>query len=474
MAESSERNVNEAYTQFSKNSRSGVVRFSELERSSEIDSHRHDQLSHSSERNGQPVEPILQNVAHCGIVGVPAQAHPGSGGKFEENVYQPQNGAINDHDAAHYGAIAPVIAEANPHEVQQIQPHDRLPEDPATVSSRVKYTYVGLLLSIIIIMSIVVAVIIWVAIFTSGIYSPYISYTCIMAVALSILVCVAAPACVRCSRRVDGEPRQWCSAKFTLYVSVFLAASFLFVGTSLVGVMQIVFTTECPYDIDITSSKQQLQAWGSVIGIISFLTAIVCFFVATVTIRTCYKDRSRKCSNFCAKMFVFQVLIYLSSILTFVVTTYSSFSHTQNSSDFDNYNDFILPLTVSVIGGGVFGILLLCLTFAGPALCILEAERHRDFTKISGIYMIVVSLLATSGSFAVGVVMIVLTSHIFKIDTQSYVNYDCLSWHITSSIAMSLFSALLNLSVACLGLVSFVFGCYAVRSQNARQWDNNH
>ena len=126
----SERN---AYTQFSKNSRPGVVRFSGLERSSEIHSHRHDQ-PRSSEMNGQPVEPILQNVAHCGNVEVPAHAHPGSGGKFEENEYQSQNGAVNDRDAAYYGAIAPVIAEAN-HEVRHIPHHDRLPEYPALVSS---------------------------------------------------------------------------------------------------------------------------------------------------------------------------------------------------------------------------------------------------------------------------------------------------------------------------------------------------
>ena len=204
-----------------------------------------------------------------------------------------------------------------------------------------------------------ILVLTWVAVLTSGAYSTYISYTVILAVTLSILVCVAAPACVRCSRQVDGEPRQCCSAKFTLYVSVFLAASFLFVGTSLVGVMQIVFTTECPYDIDITSSKQQLQAWGSVIGIISFLTAILCFFVAIATIRTCYKDCSRKCSNVCVKMFVFQVILYLSSILTFVVTTDSSFSQSDHDNSF-----YVLPV---IVGGGVLGILLLCLMFAGPA-----------------------------------------------------------------------------------------------------------
>ena len=465
VAESSaERNANETYTQFSKNSRPGVVRFSGLERSSEIHSHRHDQ-PHSSEMNGQPVEPILQNVAYCGIIGVPAHAHPGSGGKFEENVYQPQN------DAAHYGAIAPVIAEANPHEVQQIRRHDRLPEDPAPVSSRVKYTYTGLLLSFIIVMSIVALVIIWVAMFTSGIYSTYISYTVILGVALSILVYVALPACVYCSRRVDGEPRQWCSAKFTLYVSVFLAASFLFVGTSLVGVMQIVFTTECPGTRYITSSTQQLQAWGSVIGIISFLTAIVCFFVATVTIRTCYNDHSRKCSNVCVKIFVSQLLLYLSGILTFVVTTYSSFSQAERSI-YDN-SFYILPVIVSSIEGGVLGILLSFLMFAGPALCMLDAERHRHFTKVSRIYMIVISFLVIAGYFAAGVIMVILSSHISRLDASKINYYDCMSWRKTPSLAMSLFSALLNLGVACLGLISFIFGCYGVRSPNV-QWNNDY
>ena len=471
VAESSaERNANETYTQFSKNSRPGVVRLSGLERSSEIHSHRHDQ-PHSSERNGQPVEPILQNVAYCGIIGDPAHAHPSSGGKFEENVYQPQNGAVNDHDAAHYGAIAPVIAEANPHEVQQIRRHDRLPEDPAPVSSRVKYTYTGLLLSFIIVMSIVALVIIWVAMFTSGSYSTYISYTVILGVALSILVCVALPACVRCSCRVDGEPRQWCSAKFTLYVSVFLAASFLFVGTSLVGVMQIVFTTECPGATYITSSTQQLQAWGSVIGIISFLTAIVCFFVATVTIQTCYKDHSRKCSNVCVKIFVLQLLLYLSSILTFVVTIYSSFSQAEGSN-YDN-SFYILPVIVSSIEGGVLGILLSFLMFAGPALCMLEAKRHRHFTKVSRIYMIVISFLVIAGYFAAGVVMVILSSHISRLDASKVYFYDCISWHKTPSLAMSLFSALLNLGVACLGLISFIFACYGVRSPNV-QWNNDY
>ena len=412
--------------------------------------------THSPPNSMMPVPAHSQTNS---VMPVPACFQPDSG--FSGCIPHPQN-QVRDEPAVEQDNIAPRITDTKGG--NNYSQRARLLQD-RSVPLRLKYASAcaGLFLTGIIIL--LLLIFIWVATITTGIYVPIISYSTSVGVTLSILVCITLPACIRCLKaESDGEPRRCCYAKCTLYVSVFLAVSFAFVGASIVSLLQIVFTIECSNSPDIISSKPRAQAWGSIIFIFSVFAAIFCFFVAIMTIWKCYKDSSRKCSNFCVKMFILQVLLHLSSCLTLAITMYSSLSQTENAAGtrFDVYNN--LGVAVSSIGGGVVGIPIFCLIFISPILCILEATKHQYSIKISGIYMIFISLVVTAGSFAAGIVLLILISHISHIDGPYY---GCLTWHKTPSIVMSALSAVLNLCVAGLGVVSFVFGCYGLWSRNA-------
>ena len=397
------------------------------------------------------VMPVPAHSQPNSVMPIFSHSQPNSG--FSDCIPHRQNQDRNEH-AAEQGNIASRARVAHHNDGKRCA---RLSQG-RSISLKLKYASAGLLLSGVIVMTIVLLIMMWVATSTSDldITTLLSSYTVFVGVTLSILVCVALPACVR-YLKVNGEPRGRCSAKLTLYVSVFLAVSFAFFGATIVSLLQIVFTTECSNSEYRRPSKQGVQAWGSIIFIFSIFTAVFCFFVATITIWAYYKDGSRKYSNFCVKMFVLQVLLHLSSILTLAMTAYTSLS---------TYLSTVLVVVVTNIEGGVVGILLLCLIFAGPILCILESTKHRYFTKISGIYMAFISLVVTAGSLAASIVLIVLIST-SRTSQSDGPYYDCLYWHRTPGIVMSVLSVVLNLCVACLGLVSFVFGCYGLWSRNA-------
>ena len=430
--------------------------------------HRHLHVP-STGRNSMDFEPIFANLPLSATTNTPFRE-----GRCHES--QNQVSKTNPNVAYNYGATAPVIMTAT-NAINQHSPNYRVQEARVCSSPMKCYIwFAGLFIFCIVIMNIVSFILVWILFFVYFQFSTFISYTIMIGTSFIILACVALPACICLSKysQTDSESRSCCSVKFVLYVSVFLAFSFAFVGTSITGVLQVVSTTQCATENEAGITDSELVASSN--SVISLLSAILCFFVATITICTCYKDRSRKCSNFCVKMFILQVLLYLTSTIAIVVTSYSLFFNIIYANfSFSDMNKYQFDITAAVIapsiGGGVLGILILFLMPCGPLLCSLEAQGDRQlFTKTSGIYMMGSSILVMAEKFVAAVIMITLVSHMSTIDTQYSTDlyYDCWSWHKTPSIAMALFSAFLNIGVVYLGLVSFVFGCYALCFPNAQ------
>ena len=282
-------------------------------------------------------------------------------------------------------------------------------------------------------------------------------YTIDLGLYFLIIIFVIVPSSLLIRFRASHEEIiSCCSVKCTLYVATIIAASFAFLGSSFVGLMQIFLTTECvKYDHtdDVVKIKVPVQyPIGSIVSALNLLLAMLCLLVSIFTVVTCYKDRSRHVSNQCLGVFVLQMLIIISNLLAFALSIYYVLILLT-----------ILTLSASVIIAFVIFAFLLCSSTAGPILCLLEKNGYRNFNQVSGIYTIVVSAFTVVGNIIAGVLIIVST--IITLTSSSSIDYDydnCSVWHLSAILAWALITGFMNFFVVCIGILSFCFGCYSL------------
>ena len=267
---------------------------------------------------------------------------------------------------------------------------------------------------------------------------PVFSYSILWLLFFIMLIFVAAPSSLVLRFQPNSEARSFCSAKCTLYVAVFIAAMFVLTGASVAGLLQIFFTTQC---------SNSMVPIGSILPVLNLLITTLCIFVAIFSMLMCYRDHSRKSSNLCVGVFIFQILIFNSEVVAFVLSIYT-FATSLYVFDIE------LWLGAFSIAAVVIVILPLCSCISGPILCNLDANKHRHFNKVGGIYLIILSICIVAVNVIAVILMFVSTSASSVPDRTYY--YDCYSWHPSATSALSLISAFMYFVVTCIGFYLFV------------------
>ena len=347
--------------------------------------------------------------------------------------------------------VGPPIPEINDHEARQGEVQPTMPE-----RSKLRYVILFLFAFVlcIAIMGCISLSLAFVFYNNAG-DGPAISYSVFCGLFFIILIFVAAPSSLVLCFQPNSEPRSFCSAKCTLYVAVFLAATFMLTGASFAGILQIFFTTQC---------SNSMVPIGSIFSVLNLFIATLCIFVAIFIISTCFKDRSRKSSNLCVGVFFLQVLIFNSETVAFFLSLY-----TYISIFVENFPDSIANKIVLafVLAGVVITALLLCSCIIGPILCILDSYKHRHFNKVGGIYFTTLSIGIAGGiNIIAAILMFVstpsLTASSVPDTTMSY--YGCYPWHPRAILALSLISGFMHFVVTCVGLFSVCFRCKYLRA----------
>ena len=339
------------------------------------------------------------------------------------------------------------IPEINDHDARQDEVQPPMPE-----RSRLRYVILFAVVLCIAIMGCVSLSLI-IVFFTNTFSGPVFSYSILWLLFFSILIFVAAPSSLVLQFQPNSEPRSFCSAKCTLYVAVFIAAMFMLTGATVAGLLQIFLTTQC----DVS-----MVAIGSILLVLNLFIASLCIFVAIFSMLMCYRDHSRKSSNLCVGVFIFRILIFNSEVVALILSSYS----------FSYADDTFQPRPVVwmwafSIDAVVVSVLLLCSCISGPILCELDANKHRHFNKVSGIYLIILSICTVGVNIIAAILMFVSTQ---SLTASSWdLPYDCDTWHPRAILALSLISGFMHFVVTCVGLFSVCFGCKYLRARRIEE-----
>ena len=191
----------------------------------------------------------------------------------------------------------------------------------------------------------------------------------------------------------------------------------------------------------------------------NLLIAIMCIFVSSYTLLTCYKDPSRNISNLCLKVFIIKMLIFVSNFVAFMlsVCTLIVYQVYYNTFNFFKEMKFVYPVLITA---GIIAMFPFCSCAVGPILCKLEIKKHRQFKTVSGIYMIFLSICTIVTNVIAGVFMIISTFAFMmtvNLNPDSIVPYDyCFSWHPYASLWLAFISALMNMLVTSIGIFFLV------------------
>ena len=356
--------------------------------------------------------------------------------------------------------VGPPIHENFDHEAGQNEAQPTMPE-----RSKLRYVIIFSVVLCIAIMGCVSLSLIIVFYSNTGGGGPVYSYSIFCGLFLIIFIFVAAPSLLVLCFQPNSEARSFCSAKCTLYVAVFLAATSMLTGASSGGLLQIFFMTQC--DVEIVS----MVPIGSIFLVLNLYIASLCIFVAIYSMLMCYRDHSRKSSNLCVGVFIFQILIFNSEVVALIWSSYSL-----TNVYFTDENRLYVSLWMYVISfaGGVLCVLLLCSCIFGPIFCYLDRNKHRHFNQVGGFYLIMLSICTVGVNIFPAILMFVSTQSLTAYSVPDTTYNSCYgSWHPSAILALSLISGFMYfVGLACVGLFSLCFGCKYLRARRIEENNN--
>ena len=343
-------------------------------------------------------------------------------------------------------------------ENKDVGPPPRPVEAPPTMPERSQLRYYVILFAVVLCIAILGCVSLSkiFVFYTNTLNGPAISYTTILGLYSIILIFVAAPSSLVLCFQPNNEARSFCSAKCTLFVAVFVAAMLMLTGATVAGLLQIFFTTQCKA---IYVSMVQI---GSISSVLNLLIAPLCIFVAIFSMLMCYRDHSRKSSNLCVGVFIFQMLIFNSEVVALILSSYS-FSY---AIYYDTFQPVVWVGAFS-IDAVVVSVLLLCSCIFGPILCNLDRNKHIHFNKVGGIYLIISSICTVGVNIIAAILMFVPAPSLMASSWDP--PYDCETWHPSALLALSLISGFMHFVVTCIGLFSVCFGCKYLRARRIEE-----